>query len=164
MDYLKELIRVLGVEKRLYTELTELAEKKQKIIIANDIDGLVKCLEDEQELVASIEDVERERRQAVIGLGVAYDFSDKEISYSKLCGLLDQPSRVILAKFRDSLLEVLERLQQINDTNRVLIEEALKINDFTVRLITQAANPQTPIYSKDGVDKNKSKHLIDKRA
>ncbi len=165
MDYLKELIRVLGIEKKLYLELTDMAKEKQKVIINNNIEQLANYLTQEQDLIADIENVEKERRQAVIGLCTELDMPDKELSFTKLRELLDESAKSKLDQFKESLLEVLEELHSVNETNRILIEEAMRINDFTLRLLTQAAMPSTkPTYTKTGVDKEKSQHLIDKRA
>ncbi|AZR73903.1 hypothetical protein BBF96_11185 [Anoxybacter fermentans] len=163
MDYLNELIRVLNEEKKLYTKLTDLAHDKQQVIIANDVEKLADYLREEQDLIDKIEGIEKKRRQVVIGLCSELDIPDKELSFSKLRDFLDEGSRIKLDQLRTSLLKILEELHQTNETNRVLIEEALKINDFTIRILTQAVSPSSSTYTRAGVEENKSQHLIDKR-
>lgn len=163
MDYLNELIRVLSVEKDLYSQLAELAHAKQKVIISNDVETLAEYLKEEQELIDNIEDVERDRRNAVIGLCNSLDISEKELSFSKLREYLDASSKAKLDQFKTSLLRILEELHNTNETNRMLIEEAMRINDFTVRVLTQATAPINPTYSKVGSNDNKPRHLIDKK-
>ncbi len=163
MNYFNELIRVLCVEEELYRELTMMAQKKQEVIIANDIDGLAKCLQNEQELIEKIENVEKERRQFILSLSTSLNISERELSFSKIKDFLDERSKEKLEKFRTNLLQTLETLNKVNETNKMLIEEAMNINEFTIRTLTQAASPSSSTYGKNGVDQNKSQHLIDKR-
>lgn len=163
MDYLNQLIQILSVEKKLYTELKELAQNKQKTIISNDVEQLAIYLSEEQSLIDQIEDVEKERRQAVIGLCTDLDITEKELSFTKLREYLDPVSRKKLDQFKTSLLEILEELGEVNETNRVLIQEAMKINDFTIRILTQASAPISSTYNRTGVDQAKSQNIIDKR-
>lgn len=160
---LNELIRVLTLEKKLYKDLANLAHDKQRLIIANDIEELAEVLKKEQELIDTIEATEKERRTAVINLCNELNISERELSFSKLREFLDEESRKKLDQFKSSLLEILDELQATNETNRELIEEAMRINDFTVRLITQAATPPSPTYGKAGYNDNKPQHLIDKK-
>lgn len=164
MDYLAELIRVLGLEKQLYQELTELAKAKQRVIIDNDIERLTAHLQDEEQLIKEIEEIERERRQVVVGLCTKLDISDKQLSFSRLREFLDEPAKTKLDEFKISLLEVLEELLAINETNRMLVEEAMKINDYTLRLFAQAMKPPVSTYDKSGDDTEKGRPLVDKRA
>lgn len=165
MDHFNELIRILTLEKKLYSELASLAHEKQKVIIANDVQTLAEYLREEQELIDNIESVEKERRNTVIGLCSDLNISEKEISFSRLREFLDGPSQKRLDEFKNSLLTVLEELQGTNEINRMLIEEALRINDFTVRVLTQAATPAPGTYGKGGVNtQDKPLHLIDKKA
>lgn len=161
---LHELIRVLTVEKKLYKDLADLAHVKQELIIANDIEELAEVLKQEQELIETIESTEKERRTAVINLCNELNISERELSFSKLREFLDESSRTKMDQFKASLMEILDELQATNETNRVLIEEAMRINDFTVRLITQATTPPNPTYGKSGYNENKPQHLIDKKA
>lgn len=161
---LNELIQVLTVEKKLYKELANLAHEKQKLIIANDVEVLAEVLKKEEELIDTIESTEKERRTAVISLCNELNISERELSFSKLREFLDDESRVKLDHFKASLIEILDELQFTNETNRTLIEEAMRINDFTIRLLTQATTPPSPTYGKAGYNENKPQHLIDKKA
>lgn len=164
MNYLNELISILTVEKKLYTELTNLAHDKQKVIINNNVEQLADFLKKEQELIDEIESTEKERRNAVIGLCNELNISEKELSFSKLREYLDTSSRIKLDEFKKSLLVILEELHETNETNRMLIEEAMRLNDYSIRLLAQATTPISPIYSKEGANDNKPRHLIDKKA
>ena len=164
MDHFNELIRVLTLEKKLYIELADLAQKKQKVIIANDVQQLAEYIKEEQELIERIEAVEAERRTAVIGLCSGMNISEKELSFSKLREHLNEDSQRKLDALKTELLEVLNQLQGINEVNRMLIEEALRINDFSVRVLTQAASPTPTTYGKGGFNQESSLHLIDKKA
>ncbi|MCK4257405.1 MAG: flagellar protein FlgN [Halanaerobiales bacterium] len=163
MNHLNELLRVLAVEQGLYEELAVWAQKKQEVIIANDIDELAKCLKEEQELIEKIETVEKERRQSILGLSTVLNISEKELSFSKIRDFIDERSKEKLEQFRISLLQTLEKLNKTNDTNKMLIEEAMHINDFTIRTLTLATSPSSSTYGRKGVDDKKSQHLIDKR-
>lgn len=164
MDHHNELIRILTLEKTLYTELANLAHAKQKVIIANEVQQLADLIKKEQDLIDHIESVEAERRTVVIGLCSDMNISEKELSFTRLREHLDESFRRKLDIFKTELMVVLEDLQTTNETNRMLIEEALRINDFTVRVLTQAATPAPTTYGKGGMNQESSLHLIDKKA
>lgn len=165
MNYLTHLIQILNNEKELYIELTEIAQEKQDVIITNDVEKLAECLKKEDHLIQEIEEAEKERRKVVIALCTDLDISDKELSFTKLREFINEDSRKYLDNLKQNLLEVLNRLHQINETNKLLIEQSLSINEYTLGLLTQARSAQ-PTYTKEGSDNissAKNIRLIDKK-
>lgn len=165
MNYLTQLIQILNTEKELYIELTELAQEKQDAIVNNEVEELAECLKKEDSLILEIEEAGRERRNVVIALCNELDINDKELSFTQLREFINEDARKYLDHLKQNLLEVLDRLHQINETNKLLIEQSLSINEYTLGLLTQVRNAQ-PTYTKEGSDyrpSEKNIRLIDKK-
>lgn len=158
-----DFIALLTKEYEQYCRLKEKAELKQKAIIENDIEKLATIVAEEQELINLIDNLEVERQDYLVRIAEENKLKGKHISFNILVDLLPAEKKKELQVLRQDFLEVLTELQQINETNRLLIQDSLQINKFSLELIRQVVGKDTT-YSKPGKNKIKSEHLIDRKA
>ncbi len=150
-------------EYKAYQKLKEKAELKKKAIIDNNIDELALVLNEEQELITEIENLENMRQDLLVDLADNNSIEDKTLSFKNLVALLPEEEKKELRELRNGFLQLLEDLQQINETNRELIQDSLQVNNFSLELLKKASGKDNT-YTRDGQGKDDSEHFIDRRA
>lgn len=148
----EELILVLEEENKIYSELSEYAEKKRQILIEADIEALEKLTVLEQN--ASDELLSKSNRQVAIlkDIAVVLGKDSSDITVTKLIEYLEtQPifqQKLIVA--RDNLLQTATELKQKNNLNEILLNQAMEMTEFDITLFKSMRQaPQTANYNRN---------------
>lgn len=144
-----ELIDVLDKEYEIYNNLIPIATEKTKIIVKNDLAALQEITAREQEAVDQITALENKRGRIMGDIKTVLG-KKEDINLSTLVGLLDQQKeQKTLSLLHDKLKDVVNRLVEINNRNKTLIEQSLEIIEFNMNFIqsTRMA-PGNVTYSK----------------
>ncbi|UYO05204.1 flagellar protein FlgN [Paenibacillus sp. PSB04] len=116
--------------------MLQLGKDKKNVVIKNDIDGLIKLLNQESRIMKQIEVLEKERQEACQlflrerGIKSLLHLNLTEISRL----VFDPEDKVELRKVQLKLSDVLSELKQINELNQQLIEQALAYIDYSLDL------------------------------
>ncbi len=134
---IEELIGALKAEKEIYEKLVPVSERKTKILIKEDLEGLKKVTEEEQLLIDKVGVVDRRREEVIKNIGVVLNKEPKELNLTTLTRVLaGQPSeKEALAKLHDELKGIMKQLVGINEKNRRLIENSLEMVEFNMNFI-----------------------------
>ena len=148
----EELILVLEEENKIYSELSEYAEKKRQILIEADIEALEKLTVLEQN--ASDELPSKSNRHVAIlkDIAVVLGKDSSDITVTKLIEYLEtQPifqQKLIVA--RDNLLQTATELKQKNNLNEILLNQAMEMTEFDITLFKSMRQaPQTANYNRN---------------
>lgn len=148
LQQLERLVSILGEEINFCREMTCFAQKKQDLIIENQVEELLQLVDEEEEKSEIIQDLEAERMsifKAIMGdQGTLSDL----IARLEAAGEDNWKQRLI--SVREELLELLFELQSLNERNKVLVEEALTFNQFTMNLLRQVKGSRGQKYNKRG--------------
>ncbi len=166
---LKQLKQLLKQEYRYYRRLDRLATAKKEAIIDNSIQDLGSVLKEEQQIIEQIDLLEKERQQLLAKM--EFQFREKlsdyeaEFNFTFLLEHLSDKKVDGLREIRDKLLIIIDQLHQKNVKNRMLLEEAIKLNNFSYKMITSILEPENNTYNPDQQTKNISKlrHLMDRK-
>ena len=163
---ISSLIDVLKKEYEYHQKLCDSALSKKKAIIENEIEELTDIINEEKILLNDLDELENERNQVLNNLAQEYDFKENPPQYNLLKEKLPDKYKQDLKNIRDKLLEVIEELQKINEQNKVLLQEAVKLNNFSFDLMAEVLEPQTNVYGNDeeNDDENKTQHIMDRKA
>ncbi|HOA41198.1 MAG TPA: flagellar protein FlgN [Halanaerobiales bacterium] len=159
----KDFKEIFVKEYEEYTLLYEIVKRKQEAIINNDIEQLADILREEQSVIENIEELE-EARQAVLNklAEEKKEERDKPLSFAGLMELVPAEKEE-LEQLRDQFLQLLDKLQEINNENRDLIEDSLKITEASLEFIREATG-RTNLYSNRNDETGvQTDHIIDKR-
>jgi len=146
---IKEVIASIERLIHLHAIMVEISERKRQLIIANRIDELSKLLIQEARGIKMIEDEESKRLEAVtrflfaLGIRIQGRISVKELS--KL--VRDPHDKQAILNGRARLDELVQRIQQQNELNKKLIEQAMNYIAFNLDLMFGAPDSDY-IYTK----------------
>ncbi len=126
-DPLHRLLGNLQTTRQVYSELLAVAERKQKNIMENDIEGLRKDLDTEERLAGQGARLNSDRtelhRLCQKRLGVGKDAETLEA----LCRLMPPDWRDKFRTEREDLLQTQRRLHSINKMNVALVNSCLEL-------------------------------------
>lgn len=157
----EELKNVLNEELAIYRRLLELGKSKGKLLVEKFSSELQNIVSQEEQLVQQLVDLEPRRKDCV---GIIT--GDPE---AKLDLVTDQVSesdgKSDLWIISDSLFSVIEEIKMVNETNQRLVEQALELTQYSIKLITRAPKPVT--YGPGGKSSSQmpqSRSLINRKA
>jgi len=172
-EQIDRLCEVLSALESRHRQLYQMAEEKQEAIIAVEIDDLMEVVEREEELLEDINDLEARRQSLSDKLtGSIEEIEPGQFNLSALIEYLENESilsdlREKLAAQQDSLQNLLQDLERLNEQNRELLLEAMKFNEFSLKVLLQGATPNST-YQPDGSGREdnggQSSSIIDRRA
>ena len=159
-----KLYKILSEEYRVYQELKRLGNKKQEALIENELEELAEIVEAETELMDNVDNLEVARLQLIESIAKDMDQSAEELSFNQLLPELPEAKKDEFSELRDKLLELIEDLNALNESNRQLLMEALKFNEFSMKAVIGTENQQT--YNNPGKAgrNNKSNRIINRQA
>ncbi|MBQ9767657.1 MAG: flagellar protein FlgN [Lachnospiraceae bacterium] len=148
---MEELISTLSQEKDLYLALLPIAEEKTKAIVANDLEGLQRITDREQEAVDRVNALERKRDEVIKNMGIVLGRKPQELTLTELIKVADkQPKeKATLTELKDALGNAVKKLADLNERNRVLIQHSLEMIEFNMNLIQSTRMVQGNNYTKN---------------
>lgn len=148
---IEELTTVLQNEEEIYKKLIPVSERKTEILIRGDLKALQKVTEEEQVLLDQAAVQDHRREDVIRNMGMVLNKDPKEMSLTSLIELLaKQPEeKRRLSELHDSLRRVMQRLVDINEKNKNLIENSLEMIEFNMNFIQSTRmSPGSNNYDK----------------
>ena len=152
---IEELITVLAEETKIYEELVPIAEEKCQIIIENDLQKLQTITEREQELVDSVTALEHKRTGVITNIGYIVGKPAAQIRVKDIIHFLNkQPKeQKELSMLHDRLKHSIQKLMDINNRNKSLIQQSLEMIEFNMNFIQSTRmSPGSNNYTKGAMN------------
>lgn len=142
-----QLIEVLTEQHIRCEELYGLALEKKDVIVKNDVEELQKITNLENMVISQNNRLERQR------ITLTEDISEvlgKRGQLNELSALVDamegQPQQEPLREIGIKLRDILNKLKDANEFNKVLIVNALDYVDYSLNVIRTSAQAEGPEY------------------
>ena len=131
------IIDVLEKEDAEYIRLIALSEQKTPVIIKGDLDELNRITEAETEIVAVIQKLEKERIQIMKDIAEVTNRKAEDIKLGELVKMMDKrpAEQARLTALHDKLKGTMDRIKQVNEQNRELLEDSLEMVQFEMNLL-----------------------------
>ena len=147
---LENLIDILDRENTEYEKLVVLSDRKTPVIVQGDIDTLGSITEQEQEIVGIIQQLEKQRTEALADIA---NVVNRDVETLKLINLMlakrpEQQEQ--LTRVHNRLKATIQKLKELNEKNQMLIGDAMEMVDFNLKMLQGLKSaPQTANYSKN---------------
>ncbi|MDY6323952.1 MAG: flagellar protein FlgN [Catonella sp.] len=161
---IEDLISTLSKETDLYEKLIPIADNKTKAIVNNDLQSLNEITGREQEICDAISNLEKKRSEVIRNIGVVMNKDPERLNFETIIDLIEgQPKEQEALRFiHDRLKRDLTRLQQINDTNQMLIKQSLDMIEFDMNVIQSTR--MSPGAGQYGKSSEMEENGIERRA
>lgn len=132
-----ELVLALQREEAIYRDLIPVSERKTEILIKGDLPALQEITNQEQALLDNATALGRKRDMVLQNMGTVLNKNPKELDLKSLIALLaKQPEeQKKLSQLHDSLRQVMNRLVEVNEKNKNLIENSLEMIAYNMNFI-----------------------------
>ena len=149
---IEELIVVLGDEQEVYNHLIPVVREKTQVIVKNDTVALQEITAKEQAAIDQITAFENKRARVMEDIRTVLGREEENLNLSTLIGLLDnkQKEKRILSELHDKLKETINILVEINNRNKVLIQQSLEMIEFNMNFLQSTRmSPGNNTYTKN---------------
>ncbi len=130
MTTIEQLREILSAQVDLMEALTETLTGTQQALVSADSEALVNCTRREESLVRPFHDLEHERERCVRELG------GPDRSLADLLKTLPPEERTPLEALTGRMRTAARRIVELNGQNRVLIQNARRFVQETLRIVT----------------------------
>jgi len=133
---ISNLIEVLQGQVGLYQQISALSAQKKDFIVGNDIDSLRKIVAEENMVVPKVIRGDKERERIMKDICMVLNKGQEDMTLSYLVTLMEnQPEHGELSEVVEKTKAAVHELNEINETNKVLIENALEFIDYNINLL-----------------------------
>lgn len=149
---METLLDVLNKENEQYEQLLKLSKEKTQIIVGGNINELNEIVDKETSFVDVVGNLEKKRIETINDIGIVLNRDVTNLKIRDIIKMLDnQPDeQKKLSIVHDKLKETLRNMTLINEKNRMLIQNAMEMNEFEVTLYQSMRKaPETANYGKD---------------
>jgi hypothetical protein len=166
-NYFEEMYNLLFKLKGIQQQLLELSYKKKNLAYKNDIEGLNEVVGQELKYLSELNSLEKKRQNVQEKLSKSLNIPEKEITLSFI---IDRAGGKLKERFtilQKELNGLLKAQEEINKTNKTLLETHLEYTDAMLHVIVGSEDPLNNYYTEEGkaVEKEmkKSAGLFDKQ-
>jgi len=138
---LSQLEEIMENEVNLYSQILSIGKQKTDIIIKGKVNQLAELVEQEQNIVAKLTKLELSRENVSSLIHKGLQLPNKEITLSELFSHIDNNHAVTLKAKQEKLLNILKEVKTVNDENGKLINNSLEYIEFSINVLSNAANP-----------------------
>jgi hypothetical protein len=160
---LTRLAEILEQEGRHYEMMATLSLSVRASLVHHDIESLRRTVAEQEELIARVDALERERAETVAILTERFGGGGRPMTIGEILAMAREPERDRLRRLRERVLSEIHRIQKISETNAYLIESSLEVVEGELSLF---AGRDELAYDRSGgnvagVEKNR---ILDRRA
>lgn len=159
-----DLLEILEHEKKDYGNLLQHSCKKQKVLLANDIEELASATQAEGRLIQEIQQMEEKRLWLLNSLAGDLQVSADELNLNKLAELVNPDLSDRFVAMGEELKALLEEISSINRVNSKLILDSLTFTSCILDVITQQDREKSTYKQKGEKQRRGVPLVVDRRA
>lgn len=148
---MENLIQTLNEQYNAYESLVKLSEKKTPIIVSGSLDELQKITDEEQDVVALINAIDKKRTEIMMDIANVINKDATTLRLSDLVVMIQgRPEEAkALQDAKEKLVQIGKRLKSLNERNKMLLDNALEMVNFDLSLVQSAKQaPQMGNYNR----------------
>lgn len=130
------LVEVINDEIRVFHELLDTLQQEQKAIIADDLPRIEELAALKADGVARAQRLEGERLRLVRALSEALEVDPDRADLQRLIQIIDGRHAEELARMRQVLLDLNQKIRRTNDNNAFLIRQSLRYTERCIDILT----------------------------
>ena len=160
---LARLAEILEQEGRHYEMMAALSLSVRASLVHHDIEALRRTVAEQEELIARVDALERERAEMVVILTERFGGGGRPLTIGEILTMAREPERDRLRRLRERVLTEIHRIQKISETNAYLIESSLEVvaGELSLFAVRDEVAYDRSGGNVAGVEKNR---ILDRRA
>jgi len=157
------LTAILEEEAALYEQMAGVSLGVRESLVRFGVDSLRKTVGEQEDLIARIEGLERERAEVVAALTLGLGGGPRPMTIGEIVAVAREPEREKLRGLRERVLTEVHRIQKISQTNSYLIGNSLEVVEGELALF---ADRDEVAYGRAGenISGDAKTRILDRRA
>ena len=146
---LEDLVKILDTELDQYHDLLGMLHAQRKHFATGDIESFEEINKRQGTVVLKIKTLEEARKSIVSQLAQYFNVPQDGFTLTKLAALVDEPYSKQCKTFREEILSLIKKLENIRESNAYLIQHALHYVSGVLRIFA-SSRAQSYEYSNSG--------------
>ena len=156
------LIEIIGREAALFESFLELLEQQQKMLVANNHDGLIHVTDRLREKLVESQLLAKSRVKLVEEISAA-NAIEGDLNVSRLLEIIDQDQADRLVTLQKSILGLYDKITHTRNQNALLLNQSREHILKTVEMLAKINSPE-PVYTPAGLTAEQRSNLaVDRR-
>lgn len=160
MRSIQQLKDTLQQELKMYKEVLEMGKEKTVVIKLGKLKELEKIIDKEQQYIRTMGTFEKIRRSIFTNIGEEMEIPEPA-SISELLLHLEEDTVEEIDTFRNNLLKVIEKINEVNELNAKLIQQNLEFINFNIELLTFSPETSNNYGDRDTGKRKSISSLLD---
>jgi flagellar biosynthesis/type III secretory pathway chaperone len=150
------LISLFENEYRVYESILKLSTQKTDIVVEGKVSELENIVKLEQALILQAGRIENQRQEKISHMLESLGLQTDNVNISALKEKATPQQKSLLEDYQNKLIDVVYRLNEVNQINAKLIKNSLDFIQFSLNLVAEA-DINGNNYGNAGVTKEKAK-------
>jgi flagellar biosynthesis/type III secretory pathway chaperone len=147
----------MGQKIMIYDDLIKLLRKEWDSISKYSYEDIQEILNKKEILVLKMQVLEENRTEVVNAIAKKLEMASGELTLKKLIALIDHPVKIKLMKYRDTLLEQIKTIAELNEINKGLVDTSSLSIKKSMAFIHKTLSVAEAGYHADGqIEENKT--------
>jgi flagellar biosynthesis/type III secretory pathway chaperone len=146
-----ELLELMDEQTELYESLKNALDEEKDRIISVDFKGINETSERKKALLIKIHRVEENRMRLMEDFSAILEIPSQGLTVANLMSYAPGSHKDRLKKSREGLLNLAERIRQMNHFNELLLSHSLELIMGSYSLLSHLAAPNTVYHSSGGL-------------
>jgi hypothetical protein len=138
---LNQLINILTKEQELFQQYLDLLTQQQEHLVHNDLDSIRTNAEKINVLVREAADLENSRRFVLVRISQRINADSEKPNLTELLSAFEGPRFKNLERFKDTIFETYNRINEQKARNELLIDQSIKMISQAMQFIHRISDP-----------------------
>jgi signal transduction histidine kinase len=159
---INQLIDIIGREAALFESFLELLEEQQRMLVANDVEGLNRVTERQREKLAESQILNR-RREELIEQIKQVNAIEGDLNVTRLLEMVDSDQAQQLTKLRNIIHNLNEKITAVRNQNAMLLNRSREYIAKTMEMLSRI-NAPSDTYAASGAQQGANATIaVDRR-
>jgi len=158
---INQLIQVISDEALIFDEFLQLLDCQKEALVSNDTDRLNEVTRLQQQKLLQSQELNRRREQLIAALKEA-NAIDGDVTVTRLLEYADEDQSQRLARLRDAILALNDRISEARNTNAMLLNRSREFISRTMNTLSRLHAPSRT-YGRSGVPSEGAAVAVDRR-
>ncbi|RKY62933.1 MAG: hypothetical protein DRP95_00250 [Candidatus Latescibacterota bacterium] len=145
---LSRMVGLMEEEISAFKRLLDVLLEQRRTLVEGDEDGFLRSTQKEARILEKTKDLERKQKDVVRDLSELMDTPAEDLTLPKIISAVEEEYAQRLSELRGTLSGLLKKVRRTNETNRFLIEHALRFVDHNLQILIGLRRQHG--YGKDG--------------
>jgi len=140
---INQLVDIMNEQAERYNELLGLTLEEKDVLVQNDAESLQKITNLKNIVITQNNRLERKRLSLTKDIAEVMGYGNTDLDLTQLIELMiDQPEAEELEAVGVKLRDIIGKLKEAGEVNRLLLESALEYADYTLNMIRSSIEPE----------------------